>query len=114
MKTLEGLLEIVVDRYNNIDERYGKAEIDEKRRIIGSMYPENICFDGIQHRTARLSEPLGLILLINSKLKGKKNGKSSLNLNLSHQVARRGIEPDFYPIGLQYFIWLSMYYAPNY
>ena len=41
----------------------------------------------IEHRTARLSEALGLILLINKKLKGKKNGKSSLNLNLSHQVA---------------------------
>ncbi len=51
------------------------AEIDEKPRIIGSMYPENICFDGIEHRTARLSEPLGLILLINSKLKSKKMGK---------------------------------------
>lgn len=72
LKSLEGLLEIVVERYTNIDERYGKAETEEKRRIIGSMYPENICFDGIEHRTARLSEPLGLISLINSKLKGKK------------------------------------------
>jgi len=83
MKTLEGLLEIVIDRYTNIDDTYGMAQIYEKRGIIGSMYPENICFDGMQHRTARLSEPVGHILLINSKLKGKKNGKSSLNLNLS-------------------------------
>ncbi|WP_262511021.1 IS3 family transposase [Pedobacter chinensis] len=85
----------VVERYTNIDERYGKAEIEEKRIIIGSMYPENICFDGVEHRTARLSEPLVLILLINSALKGKKNGKGSNSMNLSHQVARRGIEPLF-------------------
>ncbi len=95
LKTLERLLEIVVEKFTNIDERYAKAEIDGKRTIIGSMYPENICFYVKEHRTARLSEPLGLILLINSKLKGKKNGKSSLKLNLSHQVARRGIEPLF-------------------
>lgn len=95
LKTLEGLLDIVVEKYANIDERYGKAEIEEKRSIIGSMYPENICFDGTEHRTARLSEPLGVILLINSQLEGIKNGKGSLKLNLSHQVARRGIEPLF-------------------
>jgi DNA invertase Pin-like site-specific DNA recombinase len=37
LKTLESLLEIVVEKYTNIDERYAKAEIDEKRAIIGSM-----------------------------------------------------------------------------
>jgi len=63
-KTLDGLLDIIIKKYTNIDERYGKAEIEEKRSIIGSMYSENICFDGTVHRTARLSEPLAVILLI--------------------------------------------------
>ncbi|QNL51284.1 hypothetical protein H8S90_06835 [Olivibacter sp. SDN3] len=71
-KTLEALLDIVVERYTNIDERFGKAEIEERRSIIGSMYPENICFDGTEHRTARLSEPIGVFLLINRQLKGIK------------------------------------------
>ena len=53
-------------RYKNIDERYGKAEIEEEHRITGSMYPEHICFDGKERRTARQSELIEIILLINN------------------------------------------------
>ncbi|WP_130858040.1 recombinase family protein [Olivibacter jilunii] len=95
LRTIENLLDIVIVKYSNIDIHYKNAGIEEKRRIIGSMYPENLCFDGTGHRTARLNEALSLILLINSKLEDIKKGKDSLNLNLSPKVARRGIEPLF-------------------
>ncbi len=59
------------------------------------MYPKNLCFDGIGHRTPYLNGPLSLILQINKQLQGIKKGeKLSLN-NLSPLVARRGIEPLF-------------------
>ena len=75
LKTIEGLLDTVIEKFTNIDERYAKAELPEKRKIIGSMYVEKISFDDVKHRTAKVSEPLDLILLINNKLKDKKNGK---------------------------------------
>ncbi len=95
LKTIERLLEEVVKKYSNIDEHYKNADLEEKRRIIGSMYPENLCFDGTEHRTARLNEALSLILLINRTLNSTKKGKDSLNLNLSPNVVHRGIEPLF-------------------
>jgi len=89
-KTIESLLDIVIERYVNIDERYENADIEEKRTIIGSMYPEKIDFLGNEHRTARMSESLQLILQINSKLQAIKKGESSLKLNLSPHVDLRG------------------------
>lgn len=91
LKPLQNLLNVVMERYKNIDKRYLKAENDEKRQIVGSMYPENILFDGKGHRTPRMSEPLGLILLINKRLSGIKKGEKLCLKNLSPLVARRGL-----------------------
>ena len=65
------------------------------RKLIGSMYPKNLCFDGNRHRTAYLSEPLQFILQINSELQSIKKGERLSFDNLSPFVARRGIEPLF-------------------
>ena len=95
LKTVEGLLDIVILKYTNIQRHYKNANITDKRKLIGSMYPEKLCFDGKGHRTPNLNGALSLILQINKELKGIKKGeKLSLN-NLSPQVARRGIEPLF-------------------
>jgi site-specific DNA recombinase len=72
------LLDILIEKYSNIQSRYKFAPLAEKRNIIGSMYPENLRFDGTQHRTAYLSEPLSLILLINNELGSIKKGKTSV------------------------------------
>ena len=68
------------------------------------MYPKNLCFDAVGHRTPYLNTALEVILQINKKLGGKKRGERYTNLHLSPSVARGGIEPHFYPFGLQYFI----------
>jgi site-specific DNA recombinase len=94
LKTIEGLLDIVIEKYSNIQLHYKSASIIEKRKIIGSMYPKNLCFDGKAHRTPRLSEPLELILQINRQLQGIKKGEKLSFDNLSPLVAPRGIEPN--------------------
>ena len=94
LKTIEGLLDIVVQKYSNIQLHYKSASIIEKRKLIGSMYPKNLCFDGKEHRTAYLSEPLQFILQINSELQNIKKGERLSFDNLSPLVARRGIEHD--------------------
>lgn len=45
MKTVEGLLDIVIKQFTNIQIHYKIANITEKRKLIGSMYPKNRCFD---------------------------------------------------------------------
>jgi site-specific DNA recombinase len=94
LKTIEGLLTIVIDRFTNIQVEYKKAPIAEKRKIVGSIYPKNLCFDGIKHRTPYVNPPLALILQINKQLQAKKKGEKLSFDNLSPFVARRGIECD--------------------
>jgi site-specific DNA recombinase len=95
LKTIENLLDIVVEKYSNISDKYKTGGLEEQRKIIGSMYPENIVFDGTKHRTNYLNEPLDLILLVNSELQGIKKGENFSLKKLSPKVARRGIEPHF-------------------
>jgi site-specific DNA recombinase len=90
LKSIEGLLDIVVQKYSNIQLHYKSASIIEKRKLIGSMYPKNLCFDGREHRTPHLSEPLALMLHINRKLRSIKKGEKLSFDNLSPLVARRG------------------------
>ncbi|MEB0263463.1 MULTISPECIES: recombinase family protein [unclassified Mucilaginibacter] len=95
LKTVEGLLDIVIQKYSDIHVHYKSAGIIEKRKLIGSIYPKNLCFDGIGYRTPHLNTALGLILQINSQLSCIKKGERYTNLHLSPLVARRGIEPLF-------------------
>jgi site-specific DNA recombinase len=92
LKTVEGLLDIVIQKYTNIQLHYKTANIAEKRKLIGSMYPKNLCFDVIGHRTPYLNEPLSLIMQINRQLHCIKKGEKLSFDNLSPQVALKGIE----------------------
>ena len=81
LKTIEGLLDIVVQKYSNIQLRYKSAGIIEKRKLIGSMYPKNLCFDGNEHRpliTANRSHRL----TVNYKAKRKKKSHLSITFPL--------------------------------
>ncbi|MGZ3813101.1 MAG: recombinase family protein, partial [Mucilaginibacter sp.] len=90
LKTIDGLLDIVMQKYTNIQLHYKTANIAEKRKLIGSMYPKNLCFDGTGHRTPCLNKPLSLIMQINRQLQCIKKGEKLSFDNLSPQVARRG------------------------
>lgn len=77
-------------RIADIQLHYKSASIMEKRKLIGSMYPKNLCFDGREHRTPHLSQPISPILQINRLLKSIKKGEKLSFDNLSPLVARRG------------------------
>lgn len=74
-KSVEGLLDIIIDKYSNIHQHYKTATISDKWKLIGSMYPQNLCYDGTEHRTPYLNHAIALILLINSNLSGIKKGE---------------------------------------
>ncbi|WP_090602933.1 recombinase family protein [Parapedobacter koreensis] len=95
MKTLDVLLDRVVTKFMNVQQRYYNAEPHEKRKLVASLYPDFVTFNGEQHRTPRPNEALEVILLINRTLNGIKKGEKSSILDFSPKVARRGIEPLF-------------------
>ena len=93
IKTVHALMEKLVIRHINLLDYFKNQDIETKRQLISSMYPENLCFDGTEHRTLYLSEPLSLILQVNSMLQGIKKGEKLDCFSLSPEVAPRGIEP---------------------
>ncbi|WP_461450406.1 hypothetical protein [Mucilaginibacter sp.] len=40
LKTIEGLLDIVIEKFSNIQLNYKSPNIIEKRKLIGSIYPK--------------------------------------------------------------------------
>ena len=90
---IEPLWDKAISNISQLDVLYENGTVTQKRKIIGSMFPENLTFDGFQHRTTRINEALNLIFLINSKIQSKKNGTNPSFLDLSHQVTQLGFEP---------------------
>ena len=72
---IKDLVASALKKVANIDRRYENGDIEEKREIIGSMFPDFLSFDGTRHRTARLNSAVALIYQNNSKLQGKKMGQ---------------------------------------
>ncbi len=90
---LESSIEKAVSTLNRLDTIYKEADTVKKRILIGSIYPEKLCFDGCTYRTAKINEAVQLILLINSKLCAKKNRTKLDFSSLSDSVAGAGLEP---------------------
>lgn len=76
----------------NIDRRYENGDIEEKRIILGSMFPDFLEFDGTKHRTPRLNSAIALIYQSNNKLQSQKNGTSLSFFDLSRWVHPARIE----------------------
>jgi site-specific DNA recombinase len=72
---IEPLWDKAISNLSQLDYLYKTRDVIQKRKIIGSMFPEKLTFDGFQYRTARVNEALNSIMLIDSKLKGKKKGQ---------------------------------------
>ena len=90
---IDKLLDNSIDVLSKLDITYLKANIETKRKLIGSIYSEKLCFDGINYRTASTNEVVSLIYLMNNKLSERKNGKEKPENFLSRLVVPTGIEP---------------------
>lgn len=90
---LDSSVNKAVDTLNRLEMIYKEADTTQKRKIIGSIYPEKLCFDGYTYRTTKINEAAQLIFLINSKLYAKKNRTKLDFSSLSDSVAGAGLEP---------------------
>lgn len=80
-KEIGVLLEKALKNLSGLDLLYENGTVEEKRKILGSIFPEKLTFDGIKHRTTRVNEVLNLIYQKNNELDGHKNGT-----NLFYQI----------------------------
>jgi site-specific DNA recombinase len=78
---------------SHLDELYENAEPDNKKRLVSSIFPEKIIFDGNKSRTPRINEVLRLALLTDEDSGKKKTGQKHKKMPLSRQVELAGFEP---------------------
>src|SRR5690606_40806089 len=77
----------------NIDRRYENGNIEEKRLIVSSIFPDFLEFDGTQHRTRRLNSAVAHIYQNKNEMHGENKGTSLPFLDLSLEVESEGFEP---------------------
>ena len=74
----------------SIENQYIKSDLDNKRRLIGSIFPENFQFENKKVRTADINPILQKIA--HFKRVNKKRDKSKKE-DLSRVVLEAGLEP---------------------
>ncbi len=89
----EDLLDKGIDNLLKLDYIYETADIDKKRQVISSMFPEKLHFENNSLRTNRINEAVSLIYLIDSDLGGNKKGQIKNKFDLSCKVGMTGFEP---------------------
>ena len=90
---LEPIVDSAIHTLTRIDVIYCKSDNEQKRKIIGSMYPKKFTFEEIKDRTAETTELFQFIYLINKELKIKKRRANLENSDLPIWVRPPGLEP---------------------
>ncbi|WP_245235085.1 recombinase family protein [Pedobacter borealis] len=76
----------------NLHETYIVADSEGKRRLISSIYPQKLTFDGTQHRTVRMNEAVRVLGTLKAVFEGKKKGQTKQKFDLPTMVAGSRIE----------------------
>ena len=89
----KGLIENAFQHLENFKQTYTNSAISHKKKLISSIFPEKIEFDGKKCRTTRINDVLRYILQIDKNLEEKNKGQFSRKLKLSQKVEPEGFEP---------------------
>ena len=92
---IEQSLDRALKYIENIPKMYSEGEINTRRSIIGSIFPEKLEFDGKTYRTARMNVTTNYIFQINNELALKKNRTNENKFHLSCLVALTGDESPY-------------------
>lgn len=82
-----------IEAIANLQKQYTNAGIEDKKKIIGSIFPKMFQFENKKVRTADINPLLLKITSINKALRDKKNRTNSIKMNKSYQVEKMGLEP---------------------
>ncbi len=89
---IKNLLDKGINNLLKLDYLYETADIEKKREIISSMFPEKLSFDGFAVRTIRINEGVRLIYSVGKGFSENKNRTNQNNSNLSCQVGMARFE----------------------
>lgn len=78
---------------HNLAKLFRDAGLEQKRRIIGSTFPEKLVFENGECRTSNEEDILSLLSRTGTGSRGREKGKASVSADLSCRVASTGIEP---------------------
>lgn len=92
---LKGKLTYGLNLIANLGEFFKQASVETKVKLIGSIFNEEIEFDGKNYRTNSINRFLDYIYSNISELQGKNETDSPFILGKSAKVASTGIEPVF-------------------
>ena len=77
----------------NIENKYIKSDVEFKRRLIGSIFPEKFQFQNKKVRTADINPILHKIARFNRVNRKNKKRDKSKKEDLSRSVLEAGLEP---------------------
>ena len=80
-------------KLENINSQFIKSDIDNKRRLLGSIFPEKFQFEKNEVRTADINPILLKISNVNKGLERNKKRDKSKKIDLSQHVQEAGLEP---------------------
>ena len=101
------LMKKLSNHVQNVDEYYLDSDIEIKRRIIRSIFPENFVLEKQGYRTRRLNEGAAFVYTLNGILEDKKEGTNYYFNSLSLLVHPIGFEPMTYGLENRCSIQLS-------
>ena len=91
----KGLIENAFQHLENFKQTYTNSAISDKKKLISSIFPEKIEFDGKKCRTTRINDVLRCMLQIDKELDENKKGEISRNRSLSRVVETPGMTAVF-------------------
>lgn len=71
-QNIDGLLDKALENLCQLDKLYETGSMEQKRKIIGSIFPEKIIFDGEHYRTARMNEAVRVMFAIDEAFRQKR------------------------------------------
>ncbi len=92
-KGVKKKIDYSVNIINNLTNIMRDGSVEMKIKVLGSMFPEKIEFDGKKYRTKSYNKVLDLIYQQTNELRGDKKEKGERFSSFSHSVPRAGVEP---------------------
>ena len=90
---IEPQLKYAINLINNIDTFFQNAPAEHKIRLLSSIFPDKIEFDGKIFRTENINRVLALIYQQTNELRGLKNKSEESFSTFPASVPRAGVEP---------------------
>lgn len=82
---LAPIIDKAITTFTKLNVIYCKSSTEEKRKLIGSMFPEKFTFENLKHRTATVSDAHDCIYKIINKLDLNKTGQNLFEKTLPRE-----------------------------